>query len=53
MATVLLNAAERGSIQRVSEGSNLQAQRPDDFLRSLGLGGIRMTYGVFATESTR
>lgn len=25
----------------------------EDFLQSLGLGGIRMTYGVFATDSAR
>lgn len=33
--------------------SGLQAPHADDFLQSLGLGGIRMTYGVFATESLR
>ena len=30
MATILLNAAERGSIQRVSEGNNLQARGTRD-----------------------
>ncbi|MFH1021470.1 MAG: hypothetical protein V1782_12815 [Pseudomonadota bacterium] len=37
----------------LAEYPNLQAPSGDDFLHSLGLGGIRMTYGVFATESTR
>ena len=37
----------------LAEGPNLQAPSADDFLHSLGLGGIRMTYGVFATESAR
>ena len=37
----------------LAERSSLQAPSGDDFLRSLGLGGIRMTYGVFATESVR
>jgi hypothetical protein len=30
-----------------------QAPSADEFLKSLGLGGVRMTYGVFATESGR
>lgn len=37
----------------LAESPNLQAPNADDFLHSLGLGGIRMTYGVFATESAR
>lgn len=37
----------------LAEGPALQAPSADDFLCSLGLGGIRMTYGVFATESVR
>jgi len=37
----------------LAESPNLQAPSGDDFLRSLGLGGIRMTYGVFATESAQ
>jgi len=37
----------------LAEGLPLQAPSGDDFLQSLGLGGIRMTYGVFATESVR
>lgn len=37
----------------LAEAPNLQAPSGDAFLRSLGLGGIRMTYGVFATESAR
>ncbi len=37
----------------LAEGLSLQAPSADDFLQSLGLGGIRMTYGVFATESAR
>ena len=37
----------------LAEGLSFQAPSADDFLQSLGLGGIRMTYGVFATESTR
>lgn len=38
---------------RLAEGLSLEAPKADDFLQSLGLGGIRMTYGVFATESVR
>jgi len=38
---------------KIAEGLSLEAPRADDFLNSLGLGGIRMTYGVFATESAR
>ena len=38
---------------RLAECPDLQAPSADDFLHSLGLGGIRMTYGVFATESAR
>jgi len=37
----------------LTQALNPQASNADDFLRSLGLGGIRMTYGVFATESAR
>ena len=37
----------------LAEAPNLQAPSGNDFIRSLGLGGIRMTYGVFATESAR
>lgn len=37
----------------LTEGLSLEAPKADDFLQSLGLGGIRMTYGVFATESVR
>jgi len=37
----------------LAEAQNLQAPNADAFLQSLGLGGIRMTYGVFATESVR
>lgn len=37
----------------LAESPNLQVPSADDFLQSLGLGGIRMTYGVFATESNR
>lgn len=37
----------------LAEAPNLQAPSGDAFLQSLGLGGIRMTYGVFATESAR
>jgi len=37
----------------LAAGPNLPAPSGDDFLQSLGLGGIRMTYGVFATESMR
>ena len=37
----------------LAECPDLQAPRADDFLQSLGLSGIRMTYGVFATESAR
>ena len=32
---------------------SLPATGGEDFLQSLGLGGIRMTYGVFATESAQ
>ena len=38
---------------RLAEYPSLQAPNADDFLKSLGLGGVRMTYGVFATESAR
>jgi hypothetical protein len=38
---------------RLAECPDLQAPKADDFLQSLGLGGIRMTYGVFATDSVR
>jgi len=37
----------------LAAGPNPPAPSADDFLQSLGLGGIRMTYGVFATESVR
>lgn len=37
----------------LAECADLQAPKADDFLQSLGLGGIRMTYGVFATDSVR
>lgn len=37
----------------LAECPDLQAPKADDFLQSLGLGGIRMTYGVFATDSVR
>lgn len=37
----------------LAEGLGPEAPKADDFLQSLGLGGIRMTYGVFATESAR
>lgn len=37
----------------LAECPDLQAPSADDFLQSLGLGGIRMTYGVFVTESAR
>jgi len=37
----------------LAECPSLQTPSADDFLQSLGMGGIRMTYGVFATESTR
>ena len=55
MAAAFAEEGLHAEAVRLSEGPNLQA-RPDtsdDFLRSMGLGGIRMTYGVFATESTR
>jgi hypothetical protein len=37
----------------LAESRTLPAPGAEDFLQSLGLGGIRMTYGVFATESAR
>lgn len=37
----------------LAECPDLQTPKADDFLQSLGLGGIRMTYGVFATDSAR
>lgn len=37
----------------LAECPDLQAPKADGFLQSLGLGGIRMTYGVFATDSVR
>ena len=37
----------------LADPPSLQAPSGDAFLHSLGLGGIRMTYGVFATESAR
>lgn len=37
----------------LAEGLSFQAPSADDFLQSIGLGGIRMTYGVYATESAR
>lgn len=38
---------------RLAECPNIQAPSAEDFLESLDLRGIRMTYGVFATESAR
>ena len=37
----------------LAERPDSRVPSADEFLQSLGLGGIRMTYGVFATESAR
>ena len=37
----------------LTESPHRPAPGGEDFLQSLGLGGIRMTYGVFATESAQ
>lgn len=37
----------------LAEGLSFQSPCANDFFQSLGLGGIRMTYGVYATESAR
>jgi hypothetical protein len=35
----------------MAEGLRYQAHVPDNFLQSLGLGGVRVTYGVFTSAS--
>ena len=38
---------------RMAEGLSYQAPATDGFLQSLGLGGVRVTYGVFVVGSAR
>ena len=53
MAAAFAEEGLRDEAISLAETQNLQAPNADAFLQSLGLGGIRMTYGVFATESVR
>lgn len=54
MAAAFAEEGLHAEAVRLSESPNIQAvPATDDFLQSLGLSGIRMTYGVFATESLR
>lgn len=53
MAAAFAEEGLHAEAMALAEGCSAQAPSGDDFLQSLGLGGIRMTYGVFATESAR
>lgn len=53
MAAALAEEGLHAEAVILAGSSNLPAPGGEAFLQSLGLGGIRMTYGVFATESAR
>jgi hypothetical protein len=53
MAAAFAEAGLHAEAITLAEGLNPQSPNENDFLHSLGLGGIRMTYGVFAAESAR
>jgi hypothetical protein len=53
MAVAFAEAGLYEDAVRMAEGLSYQAPAPNDFLQSLGLGGVRVTYGVFAVGSAR
>lgn len=53
MAAAFAEAGLYDDAVRMAEGLSYQAPAPDNFLQSLGLGGVRVTYGVFAASSAR
>ncbi len=53
MAAAFAEAGLYEDAVRMAEGLSYQAPATDDFLQSLGLGGVRVTYGVFAVGSAR
>jgi hypothetical protein len=53
MAAAFAEAGLYDEAVRMAEGLSYQAQAPDNFLQSLGLGGVRVTYGVFVVSSAQ
>jgi hypothetical protein len=53
MAAAFAEAGLYDDAVRMAEGLSYQAPAPNDFLQSLGLGGVRVTYGVLAVGSAR
>jgi hypothetical protein len=53
MAAAFAEAGLYDEAVRMAEGLSYQAPATDDFLQSLGLKGVRVTYGVFACNAAR
>lgn len=53
MAAAFAEAGLYDEAVRMAEGLSYQAHVPDNFLQSLGLGGVRVTYGVLVVGSAQ
>jgi len=51
MAATFAEAGHHDFASNLANGTNAAAGGGHDYLAALGLSGVRMTYGVFATES--